>query len=110
LGDDITSHMKILFYGAGVIGSIYSAKLYKRGIDVTLLARGKKYENLKQNGVIINHISRGEQIVSKIPLIYGRDNLINLLKNYGDLKKTLNASDDQFSKEWYQFVREKYLK
>lgn len=61
--------MKILFYGAGVIGSIYSAKLYKGGIDVTLLARGKRYESLKQNGVIINDVSRGEQVVSKIPLI-----------------------------------------
>ena len=61
--------MKILFYGAGVIGSIYSAKLYKGGIDVTLLARGKRYESLKQNGVIVNDISRGEQVVSKIPLI-----------------------------------------
>jgi 2-dehydropantoate 2-reductase len=61
--------MKILFYGAGVIGSIYSAKLYKRGIDVTLLARGKRYGSLKQNGVIINDVSCGEQIVSKLPLI-----------------------------------------
>lgn len=46
--------MKILIYGAGVIGSIYSAKLYEAGIDITLLARGKRYESLKQNGVIIN--------------------------------------------------------
>ncbi|MEO7834829.1 MAG: 2-dehydropantoate 2-reductase N-terminal domain-containing protein [Ginsengibacter sp.] len=60
--------MKILVYGAGVIGSIYSAKLYEAGIDITLLARGKKYKNLKQNGVTINDVLTGKQIVSKIPL------------------------------------------
>lgn len=45
--------MKILIYGAGVIGSIYASRLYESGCDVTLLARGEHYENLKQNGVII---------------------------------------------------------
>jgi hypothetical protein len=52
----------------------------------------------------------GYTIIEYILSKYGRDSLINLIKNYGDLKKTLNAPDDQFSKEWYQFVREKYLK
>lgn len=60
--------MKILFYGAGVIGSIYSTKLYEAGNDIHLLARGKRYESLKQNGVIINDVLTGKQIVSKIPL------------------------------------------
>jgi 2-dehydropantoate 2-reductase len=60
--------MKILVYGAGVIGSIYSAKLYEANIDITLLAHGKRYESLKQNSVIINDILTGKQIVSKIPL------------------------------------------
>jgi hypothetical protein len=54
--------------------------------------------------------SCGYTIIEYILSKYGRDNLINLIKNYGDLKKTLNASDDQVSKEWYQFVKEKYLK
>ncbi len=48
--------MKILFYGAGVIGSIYAAKLYEAGIDVILLAREKRYETLKNNGIIINDV------------------------------------------------------
>lgn len=61
--------MKILVYGAGVIGSIYAAKLHEAEIDITLLARGKRYESLKQNGVIINDVLTGKLIVSKIPLI-----------------------------------------
>ena len=60
--------MKILIYGAGVIGSIYAAKLYEIGIDITLLSRGKRYEALKQNGLIINDVLNGNKIVSKVPL------------------------------------------
>ena len=60
--------MKILIYGAGVIGSIYAAKLHYAGIDITMLARGKRYENLKQNGVIINDVLTGKRISTKIPL------------------------------------------
>ena len=41
---------------------------------------------------------------------YSRAKLIELIENYGDLKKTLGITEEQFSKEWYVFVREKYLK
>ena len=60
--------MKILVFGAGVIGCLYAAKLYEAGIDITLLARGETFENLQQNGVIINNILTGKQIAVKIPL------------------------------------------
>lgn len=60
--------MKILVYGAGVIGSIYAAKLYGATGDVTLLARGKRYENLKQNGVVIKDVLTGKQTISSVPL------------------------------------------
>lgn len=60
--------MKILIYGAGVIGSIYAAKLYKAGVNITLLARGKRYENVKQHEVVIHDVISGEQIISNIPL------------------------------------------
>jgi 2-dehydropantoate 2-reductase len=60
--------MKILIYGAGVIGSIYAALLHEAGPYVTLLARGKKYEYLKQNGVTIKEAVSGKRTVSKVPL------------------------------------------
>ncbi len=60
--------MKILVYGAGVIGSIYAAKLFAAGNNVTLLARGKRYEDLKKNGVIIKEVITGKQIISNLPL------------------------------------------
>jgi 2-dehydropantoate 2-reductase len=60
--------MKILIYGAGVIGSIYAVRLYEAGCDITLLARDKHYEDLKQNGVIIKDTLTGKQSTSKVPL------------------------------------------
>lgn len=46
--------MKILIIGAGVLGSNLAHSL-KKGNDVTILARNKTYENLKNNGLVINH-------------------------------------------------------
>ena len=38
--------MRILIYGAGVIGSFYASRFAKAGLDVTILARGQR---LKKN-------------------------------------------------------------
>ena len=46
--------MRILIIGAGVLGSNLAHSI-KKGNDVTILARNKIYENLKNNGLIIKH-------------------------------------------------------
>ena len=46
--------MRILIIGAGVLGSNLAHSI-KNGNDVTILARGKTYDNLKNNGLIIKH-------------------------------------------------------
>ncbi len=46
--------MRILIIGAGVLGSNLAHSL-KKGNDITILARNKTYENLKNNGLIIKH-------------------------------------------------------
>lgn len=43
--------MKILIYGAGVIGSLYAALFGKAGYDVTVYARGRRLENFEKNGL-----------------------------------------------------------
>ena len=54
---------RILIFGAGVVGSIYALRFAQSGLDVTLLARGKRLESLKKDGLrynddgVINHIS-----------------------------------------------------
>ena len=47
--------MRILVYGAGVLGCNLANNLYHAKKDVTLLARGVWAEQLKQNGL---HIKR----------------------------------------------------
>ena len=44
--------MRILIYGAGVIGSLYGALLSEAGHDVSLYARGKRLESLRKNGLL----------------------------------------------------------
>ena len=43
--------MKLLVYGAGVTGSLFSARLHEAGHDVSLLARGERLTALRQHGV-----------------------------------------------------------
>ncbi|MDR0410792.1 MAG: hypothetical protein LBH75_02320 [Treponema sp.] len=44
--------MRVLVFGAGVIGSLYAARLSSFGIDVALFARGKRLETLKKKGLL----------------------------------------------------------
>jgi 2-dehydropantoate 2-reductase len=60
--------MKILVYGAGVIGSIYAARLYETGEDVTLLARDQHYERLQKNGIVLHNVLTGKQSTSFVNL------------------------------------------
>jgi 2-dehydropantoate 2-reductase len=43
--------VKLLVYGAGVTGSLFSARLYEAGYDVSLLARGERLAALRRHGV-----------------------------------------------------------
>jgi 2-dehydropantoate 2-reductase len=45
--------MKILVYGAGVIGSVYAARLQEAGHDVSILARGMRLAALRDNGILL---------------------------------------------------------
>ena len=45
--------MKILVYGAGVLGCNLERNLFHAGKDVTLLARGNWVAKIKQNGLRI---------------------------------------------------------
>ncbi|GFZ30068.1 hypothetical protein CSC2_05940 [Clostridium zeae] len=45
---------RILIFGAGVVGSIYALRFAQYGLDVTLLARGKRLETLKKDGLLYN--------------------------------------------------------
>lgn len=44
--------MKVLIYGAGVIGSLYAVLFSEAGADVTIYARSGRLEYLRQNGLL----------------------------------------------------------
>jgi 2-dehydropantoate 2-reductase len=47
--------IRLLIIGAGVIGSVYALRFAQYGLDVTILARGKRLDTLKRNGLVYNH-------------------------------------------------------
>jgi 2-dehydropantoate 2-reductase len=47
---------RILVVGAGVIGSVYAARLAQAGHRVTLLARGGRLRELQQHGLRLRHV------------------------------------------------------
>ena len=44
--------MRLLIYGAGVIGSLYAALFAEAGFDTSIYARGKRLEALKKKGLL----------------------------------------------------------
>lgn len=54
--------------------------------------------------------SCGYTIIEYILFKYGRDGFIRLIKNYGDLEATYHITDNQFSKDWHEFLIQKYIK
>ena len=61
--------MKILVYGAGVLGANLAADLYSSGKDVTILARGKWAETLEQDGLVIGQMFSPRKRKYHIPVI-----------------------------------------
>ena len=60
--------MKILVYGAGVLGCNLARNLLRAGKDVTLLARGNWAAEIKQNGLRIKDKFSPRTSVSRIPV------------------------------------------
>ena len=61
--------MRILVYGAGVLGCNLANNLYCANKDVTLLARGKWAEQISENGLRIKHKLKLKEAVSHISVI-----------------------------------------
>ena len=61
--------MKILVYGAGVLGCNLARNLLRAGKDVTLLARGNWAAEIKQNGLRIKDKFSPRVSISRIPVV-----------------------------------------
>jgi 2-dehydropantoate 2-reductase len=56
--------MRILVYGAGVLGSLYAGRLSVAGHDVALLARDARLEELRTYGVVLENAITGERMAA----------------------------------------------
>ena len=61
--------MRILVYGAGVLGCNLARDFFKAGKDVTLLARGKWAETIKVNGLCIKNYVLPIKSTVRVPVV-----------------------------------------
>lgn len=61
--------MKILVFGAGVLGCNLANNLFRAGKDTTLLARGKWAEEIRENGLRIKNKLSLRMSVARIPVV-----------------------------------------
>ena len=60
---------RILVVGAGVNGSICAARMCDAQIDVTLLARGQRADDVRSQGIVIEDVLQGTRSVTRVPVI-----------------------------------------
>lgn len=61
--------MNILVYGAGVIGSVYAARLQEAGYTVSLLARGERAVSLRAQGIVLENASTGQRTTTRVSVV-----------------------------------------
>ena len=61
--------MKILLYGAGVIGSLYAARLQDAGQDVSILARGQRLKDIREYGIVLAQAFTNEQTTTHVNVV-----------------------------------------
>jgi len=54
-------HLDLVIFGAGVLGSLYAALLKEAGHRVTLVARGRRYEDLVEHDIVLERFDTGER-------------------------------------------------
>jgi len=61
--------MKILIYGAGVLGSLYAARLHAAGHSVTVLARGQRLVDLRAHGITLEDLGTGQRTTTHVDVV-----------------------------------------
>lgn len=58
--------MRIMVFGAGVLGSLLAHELTQTGHEVTVLARGRRFDELQAQGLVIQHVRQKTRTVDKV--------------------------------------------
>ena len=61
--------MRILVFGAGVIGSVYGGLLHEAGHDVSLFARGSRLAELQTSGLVLDDAQTGRRRIHHVPVV-----------------------------------------
>src|SRR5215468_1196736 len=61
--------MNILVYGAGVLGSLYAARLQEAGQIVSLLARGQRFQDLREHGIVLADVLTGQATTTHVNVV-----------------------------------------
>lgn len=61
--------MNILIYGAGPLGSLFTARLHEAGNSVSLLARGQRLTDLREYGIVLVDTQTGQETVSQPQIV-----------------------------------------
>jgi len=56
-------------FGAGVLGSFYAARLAEAGHDVTLVARGQRYRDLVEHGIVLEVFDTQERRTTAVRVV-----------------------------------------
>jgi hypothetical protein len=60
------ARVHFLIFGAGVLGSVYAARLREAGHEVTVLARGERLAELRRDGIVLEEGRTGARSVTPI--------------------------------------------
>jgi 2-dehydropantoate 2-reductase len=61
--------LRILVFGAGVLGSLYAGRLAASGQDVALLARGVRLEQLRREGLVLLDEATGQEARLRVRVV-----------------------------------------
>ena len=95
--------MRILVFGAGVQGSYLAHTLVRGSNDVTVLARGKRAEQLKKHGLVILHYFQHKNTIDEVKVIHELQpddlyDLIFVVMKYNDFPSVLPILAENQSK------------
>jgi 2-dehydropantoate 2-reductase len=68
--------MKVLVFGAGVIGTLYAARVQEAGHRVTILARSSRLTDIRRYGLVLENVVSGARSITR-----------------GDIAERLSAED-----------------
>jgi 2-dehydropantoate 2-reductase len=61
--------MNILVYGAGVLGSLYAARLQEAGQHVSLLARDQRLQDIREHGIVLMDVLTGQATTTHLNVV-----------------------------------------